>query len=215
MSRYEEYYAKLILEQYFPEKYKNLLARDQPDLWDLDNNVGIEVTSCVPEEERRAISIACEIRDSDNETKKAELIDKLEKGYRYSEYGLEHPMKILQCSGSEHCNIKETWCNAFLLSVDKKIKKLNSGNYYEMSEYNLYVYSELLIEDWMPEKLMKEIDCLNCKDKKFSYIYLVALGYLYVFDLPQHKCKKYDLDERIYGLGDKALKLAEGGEENE
>ena len=215
MSKYEEYCAKLMLEQFCHEKYKNLLVRDKPDLWDLDNNVGIEVTSCIPEEERKAISIACEIRDSDNETKKAELIDKLEKGYRYSEYGLEHPMKILHWSGSEHPNIKETWCNAFFLSVDKKIKKLNSGNYREMAEYNLYVNSELFIEDWMPEKLIKEIDCLNCKDKKFSYVYLVALGYLYVFDLLQHKCEKYDLDERIDGLGNKALKLAEEGEKNE
>lgn len=213
--RYDECYAKLVLEKLFPEKYKNLKISDRPDLRDLDNNIGIEVTSCVPEEDIKAIKIYDIIRHSNDDERKIRLENWLvERNYIYSEYCLEHPMKSWHWSGLEYPNIKDTCCKLFLLSVNNKITKLNSGIYEELDEYELYVYSEIFIEDWMPKLLMKELSLYNSKPKKFRYIYLLDLKELYVFDMPNQEIKIQERDERIYGLGYKAEVLSKEGDLN-
>ena len=58
---YDECYAKLILEKFFPNKYENLQLSDKPDLRDLKHNIGIEVTSAIPKEEQEALNLAAMI----------------------------------------------------------------------------------------------------------------------------------------------------------
>ena len=46
---YDECYAKIVLEKFFPDQYENLQISDKPDLRDISNNIGIEVTSAIPQ----------------------------------------------------------------------------------------------------------------------------------------------------------------------
>ena len=38
---YDECYAKIVLEKFFPDQYENLQISDKPDLRDISNNIGI------------------------------------------------------------------------------------------------------------------------------------------------------------------------------
>ena len=53
---YDECYAKIILEMFFPAKYQDLQISDRPDLRTKDGNIGIEVTSAIPQEEQEALA---------------------------------------------------------------------------------------------------------------------------------------------------------------
>lgn len=44
---YNECYAKIVLEKFFPDEYKNLHISDRPDLRTEDGNIGIEVISAI------------------------------------------------------------------------------------------------------------------------------------------------------------------------
>lgn len=55
-KRFDEYFAKVILESCFPEKFSNLQIADTPDLR-YGNCIGIEVTNCIPNEVAEAFSL--------------------------------------------------------------------------------------------------------------------------------------------------------------
>lgn len=46
-KRFDEYFAKVVLEKCFPEKFTDLQISDKPDLR-CGNTIGIEVTNCMP-----------------------------------------------------------------------------------------------------------------------------------------------------------------------
>lgn len=48
--KYDECFAKIVLEEFFPNKYKNLIIKDKPDLVDESSNIGIEVVNAIPVE---------------------------------------------------------------------------------------------------------------------------------------------------------------------
>ena len=50
--RWEECYAKLILERIFPERFGALTISDKPDLQNLTLDVGIEVTTAESKAEK-------------------------------------------------------------------------------------------------------------------------------------------------------------------
>lgn len=75
---YDECYAKIVLEKFFPDRYSELQLRDKPDLQDLSHSVGVEVTTIIPKSEQEAISIFIKLPYVDEEEKN-KLIAHLEK----------------------------------------------------------------------------------------------------------------------------------------
>ena len=58
VTKWEEIYAKLILEFYFPDHFNNLdYAKEKPDLRNEITSIGIEVTSSMDKTERTLDSI--------------------------------------------------------------------------------------------------------------------------------------------------------------
>lgn len=49
-KRFNEYFAKVILENCFPNKFQNIEVSDKPDLRYNVNEIGIEVAYCMPNE---------------------------------------------------------------------------------------------------------------------------------------------------------------------
>ena len=49
-KRFNEYFAKVILENCFPNKFQNIEVSDKPDLRYNGNKIGIEVAYCMPKE---------------------------------------------------------------------------------------------------------------------------------------------------------------------
>lgn len=212
---YDECYAKIILEKFFPAKYQNLQISDRPDLRTKDGNIGIEVTSVIPQEEQEALALACEIPyiDEENQEKRIEYLKK--KGYKYTKYGMSHPSRSYGWIGFNYSDIEQTFCSDFIHAVEEKIKKLNSGNYDLLSEYDLFVQSELYIEEWMQQKLIDKLCQLSIQQYNYKFIYLLALNGLFVFDVSTHKYSMKETGEKLWGLGTEARDMVEKGEINE
>ena len=84
--KYEECLAKIVLEKLFPNRYTTLEIADKPDLRDLRHNIGIEVTSSDPVEEREALRLWSTTNYMDESENKERNIKRLEQlGVKYTE----------------------------------------------------------------------------------------------------------------------------------
>lgn len=168
---YDECYAKIVLEKFFPEKYIDLKIADKPDLRDESNNIGIEVTSAIPQNDQEAASLACEIPYL-GEIKKNKRISYLKtKGYDYTDYGMFGTSRSFAWTGIGYPDIDKTHCKYFLSAVKNKIRKLNNSGYAQMGRYDLFVNSELFIENWMPD--IKNLGFVQ-SGAKALYFYLLT-----------------------------------------
>lgn len=212
---YDECYAKIVLEKFFPDRYVDLLLNDKPDLRDTSNGIGIEVTSAIPQGEQEAMSLACEIPylEKKQQDKRITYLKKV--GYNYTKYGMTGPGMSYAWTGLDYPNIRNTWCKCFLSAVEAKIKKLNNGGYAQMLRYDLFVNSELFIDDWMPDELLKVLITYSQQPLSYSFIYLLSLDGLFVFDLEKQKVLLVETGEKLYGLGMLARKMVEEGEEDD
>ena len=55
-KRFDEYFAKVVLEYCFPKRFTDLQIADKPDLR-CGNAIGIEVTNCMPKEAAEAFNL--------------------------------------------------------------------------------------------------------------------------------------------------------------
>lgn len=209
---YDECYAKLVLEKFFPEKYNSLKISDRPDLRDDMHNIGIEVTSAIPRQEQEALSLSSKIPFLPEKVQERRIEYLNKKGYRYTKYGMTHPGYGYSWTGCEIPPIEKTCCAEFLNAVLKKIDKLNSGNYESLSQYDLFVQSELLVEDWMGSKILERLISIFNGEKKYSTIYLLGVNGLFVFDVEKKTWEKLETDIKLYGLGLQARAMVEEGE---
>lgn len=212
---YDECYAKIVLEKFFPDRYENLQISDKPDLRDISNSIGIEVTSAIPQIEQEAMSLACEITylEKKQQDKRIAYLEKI--GYNYTQYGMTGPGMGYRWTGSDNPDIKSTWCKYFLSAVEAKIKKLNKGGYAQMLRYDLFVNSELHIDDWMKDELLKALITYSQHPRAYSFVYLLALNGLFAFDLNKQKVLLVETGEKLYELGMLARKMVEEGEEDD
>ena len=186
---YDECYAKIVLEKFYPDQYENLQISDKPDLRDISNNIGIEVTSAIPQSEQEAMALACEIPYLEKEKQDKRIAYLKKKGYNYTQYGMTGPGMGYAWTGLDYPDIRNTWCKYFLSAVETKMKKLNTGGYASMKRYDLFVNSELFIE--------------------------LSLDGLFVFNLEKQTVSPVETGEKLYGLGMLARKMVEEGEEDD
>lgn len=212
---YDECYAKIVLEKFFPDRYVDLLLDDKPDLRDTSNGIGIEVTSAIPQSEQEAMSLACEIPYLEKEKQDKRIAYLKKKGYNYTKYGMTGPGMSYAWTGLGYPAIDKTYCNYFLSAVETKIDKLNGGGYAKMARYDLFVNSELFIDDWMPDELLKVLIKYSLQNVRYSFVYLLALNGLFVFDLEKPKVLLVETGKKLYGLGMLARKMVEEGEEDD
>lgn len=205
--RYDECFAKVVLETFFPEKYSSLVIDDKPDLIDIFNEVGIEVTSAVPEATYEAIAIARRIPSLDEKGQRERIAYLQSNGFKYSPYGLTHPARSYFWWGPGYPAIEDTPCKILLDTVIRKINTLNRGEYMSLKRYNLYVYSDLCIDDWMFNALSEKLEAINKTPLHYSVIYLLAIREMVVFDIDHHEFQRIATGEKLYGIGEKACAL--------
>lgn len=209
---YDECYAKIVLETFFPERFVNLRIEDKPDLRCPDRSHGIEVTNAMPREEQEALRIGAMIPYVDSEQQEQKKAYLRSRGYDYTDYGMRHPQYIEPWFGIGNPPLKETnakWC---LAAFETKVKKLNSGNYAPLKQYDLFVYSEFLVKEWMQEQLLKELQAKNNGNVKYTCVYLLALDGIYAFDLTCRSVDKKETGKMLWGLPEAARRMVEEGE---
>ncbi len=212
---YDECYAKLVLEHFFPNNYCNLTLSDRPDLRDTEHNIGIEVTSAIPQKEQEAVMLACEIPflPEKDQQRRIEYLKK--NGYNYTRYYMSHPGRSYSWAGLGLPPIERTFCSDFFHAVSNKTGKLNQGKYAILEQYNLFVQSELYVEDWMPPKILEWLAAASNKEKKYSVIYLLSLNGLFWFNIERQIWGVLDTKNQLFNLAIQARTMVEEGENDE
>lgn len=210
---YDECYAKLVLEKFFPDEYKNLELSDRPDLRDTARNIGIEVTSAYPPHMQEALFIGADIPYRSEEEKKKGLNQLGKLGYEYTQYGMFSPSFSYTWAGNTYPDIEKALCAPIIKVVKKKLDKLNAGGYDELQQYNLFIQTEPSIDEWMPPKIMERLLTLSNREKRYAVIYMLAITDLLIFDIKSQTWTRLKTGTKLYGLGDQARAMVEEGEE--
>lgn len=165
---YYECLAKIVLEETFPDEFSNLLLRDKPDIQDIKNSVGIEVTKAETRESEEAESLYSRLPfvASSNREKIIERIEQLGSNYNNG---------VLSESGYDDFNLINN-------AINRKIQTLLKGEYRKLNQYRLFVFSSIYASD---EMMQDELDYLkeNNTVQLLKMIYVYTPGYLYRLDL--------------------------------
>lgn len=167
---YWECYAKILLENYFPQTFQGLSVEDKPDLQSCDGAKGIEVTRAIEEKQIEAESLYVDIcyGRTRNEEKAIEKIEK---------HGAKYKAGILTSEGKDSFIL-------ILNSLERKLKTINKGQYRQCSEYYLFIHSEIYADTKMKEQALQQMLALSQKYKLFfSKIYVSVPEEIYIFDI--------------------------------
>jgi hypothetical protein len=166
---YYECYAKIVLEEMFPERFSDLVILDKPDLQNAQLNIGVEVTSSINPKQKEAEELYVKWHCQGNEGKK-----KIER-------------QIEKCGGKlingvlsgipSHDDFGRIYAQ-----LNNKIEKI--GEYKSFSKQYLFIFSDIYATSTMREKALEEMHHIyTCASPKFDGIYVLVPGALYVFDL--------------------------------
>ena len=182
-KNFDEYFAKVVLEFCFPEKYSKLQVLDKPDLQS-GQDVGIEVTNCMPKEVAEAFNLWHRVAKQGDQTP-PRILERLQ---QLDMVQLENG-KLIWNQGTYTENIENSPLRTFIDAVASKVEKLNSpsANYADLKSYELFVNSALDIDTGDLKTILAILEKLkevNTKSKKCDMVYLIAINKtMFVFDL--------------------------------
>lgn len=194
-KRFNEYFAKVILENCFPNKFQNIEVSDKPDLRYNENEIGIEVAYCMPKDVVEAFNCI-------ERYEKAEDIPEttLKKAKRAGVTIDEQGVLWNQDSYADNMVIEKTPIRYFLDMVRQKVERLNSktAGYAEMKSYELFINSPITMPDWLKGETFQSLKNINNREKQYDTIYLfLSEPKLLVFNLKENKCDELLLIEAI------------------
>lgn len=185
-KRFNEYFAKVILENCFPNKFQNIEVSDKPDLRYNENEIGIEVAYCMPKDVVEAFNCI-------ERYEKAEDIPEttLKKAKRAGVTIDEQGVVWNQGSYADTLDIEETPIRFFLNTVRQKVDRLNSNSadYFEMQSYELFINSSLTIPNWFKLSTLQSLQNINKGIRKYDTVYLL---------LSDPKLIKFNLKDETY-----------------
>lgn len=184
-KQFNEYFAKVILENCFPNKFQNIEVSDKPDLRYNENEIGIEVAYCMPKDVAEAFNCikryeqAADIPETTLKKSKRAGITIDEQGVLWN-----------QDSYADNMAIEKTPIRYFLDMVRQKVERLNSktADYTEMGSYELFINSPITIPDWFKREIFQTLKNINNREKQYDTIYLLlSEPKLLVFNLKENK----------------------------
>lgn len=208
--KYQECYAKILLEKYITKFNGGLGIQDRPDLFSKELNIGIEVTDIMSKEKKEAIKLWYTMPYV---TKEKQILHKA----RMEKLGYPYQEGVMVWSSPDCNNGLDSEQFQYLYSaLDKKLKKLNKGLYDSSYRIECLFFTELLMafEEYIPlGTRLQEIQ--NKYERKFASIYIVDVGYIYEYDFINHKGKKYYYQESNYSIAVNSRKMVIEAENND
>lgn len=205
MGRFNEYFAKIILENCFPNKFQNIEVSDKPDLRYNGNKIGIEVAYCMPNDVAEAFY--CIERYEKAEDIPEKTLKKARKaGITVDEQGVLWN----QDSYGDNIAIEKTPIRYFLDMVRQKVERLNSENadYADMKSYELFINSPITMPNWFKRETFQVLKNINNRKKQYDTIYLLlSEPKLLVFNLKENKYDELLLLTWRDKFAEKALEL--------
>lgn len=184
-KRFNEYFAKVILENCFPNKFQNVEISDKPDLRYNEDEIGIEVAYCTPKEVVEAFNCIDRYEKAEDIPEKT-----LEKAKRAGVTIDERGVLWSQDSYGDNMAIEKTPIRYFLDMVRKKVERLNSENadYADMKSYELFINSPITMPNWFKRETFQVLKNINNRKKQYDTIYLLlSEPKLLVFNLKENK----------------------------
>lgn len=166
---YYECYAKIVIEEMFPDQFSDLAIPDKPDLQNEKLNIGIEVTSSenASQKEVEALYIKWYYQSNDEKEKTREQIENC---------GAKLINGVL-AGISDQDNF-----NRIYDTLNIKVKKLRE--YKSFGKQYLFAFSTIYATSAMREEALSEMQRIcNSASPKFNGIYVLVPGAIYVFDL--------------------------------
>ncbi len=204
-KRFNEYFAKVILENCFPNKFQNIEVSDKPDLRYNGNKIGIEVAYCMPNDVAEAFY--CIERYEKAEDIPEKTLKKARKaGITVNEQGVLWN----QDSYGDNIAIEKTPIRYFLDMVRQKVERLNSKNadYADMKSYELFINSPITMPNWFKRETFQVLKNINNRKKQYDTIYLLlSEPKLLVFNLKENKYDELLLLTWRDKFAEKALEL--------
>ena len=185
MGRFNEYFAKIILENCFPNKFQNIEVSDKPDLRYNGNEIGIEVAYCMPNDVAEAFYCIERYEKAEDIPEKT-----LKKSKRAGVMIDEQSVWWDQGSYADNMAIDKTPIRYFLDMVRQKVERLNSktADYAEMKSYELFITSPIVIPNWFKREVFQVLKNINDREKQYDTIYLLLIKpELLVFNLKENK----------------------------
>lgn len=205
-KRFNEYFAKVILENCFPNKFQNIEASDKPDLRYNGNEIGIEVAYCMPKEVVEAFNCI------DRYKQAADIPGKtLKKAKRAGVTIDEQGVLWNQDSYADNMAIDKTPIRYFLDMFRQKVERLNSktAGYAEMKSYELFINSPITMPDWFKIETFQTLKNINNREKQYDTIYLLlSEPKLLIFNLKNGVVSESLLIGAIDKFAGKAVELA-------
>lgn len=200
--KWEECFAKIMLEYVFPNDFYDLVISDKPDLQSEKLNIGVEITSAVMKDDFELDRLYSDLeygltRNKERVNEKINLL-----GGSVSEGILMHPIRYRDLSQIEKCI-----CN--------KMEKLNNSQYKKFASNYLFITDQnLILENECSDLLNNYINIQKNCQVKFQKIFIYLYGgKLYEFDLIRKKFNIYDFSRNEpYEIGMNARKMVEDKE---
>ncbi len=209
-KRFNEYFAKVMLENCFPNKFQNIEVSDKPDLRYNGNEIGIEVAYCMPKDVAEAFN--CIDRYEKAEDIPEKTLKKAKKaGVTIDEQGFLWN----QDSYADNMAIEKTPIHYFLDIVRQKVERLNSktAGYAEMKSYELFINSPITMPDWFKRETFQTLKNINNREKQYDTIYLLlSEPKLLIFNLKNGVVSESLLIGAIDKFAGKAVELTKRGE---
>ena len=185
-KQFDEYFAKVVLEKCFSEKFNDLQISDKPDLRH-GNEIGIEVTNCIPKEVVEAFNLWHRVEKQGEQTP-PRILERLEQ--LKDIVHLEGNSLIWEQGSYVDDDMDNSPIKTFINAVKNKVERLNNvnANYAEMKSYELFVNSFIDISTFNQiYALLARVKTLNDKPKKFDNVYLITSNQkLLVFDVAKN-----------------------------
>lgn len=192
---WEECYAKVVLEEFFKEKFKDLNIKDKPDLQNEVLSIGIECTVSIDKESIEAENLYSELTygKSKNPDKCKERIKRL--GGNITEYSMFESRTV---------SLK-----SILGAVKTKLKKLNGKGYKIFEKNYLLIRDCIYIPNQQIQRLQYSIGIIQSKyPVEFDKIYILLNSKLIELNMIDYtnKCIEFDSNTQ-YELAEKARNI--------
>ena len=202
--RYEECYAKILLERVYPEMYTDLSILDKPDLQNDVLQVGVEVTSAVPSSLREAKACWIKANNTNDKKIKSKYVKRMEQlGYTYTG-GMQNWLKE---------DIDQLYEETSLVDLEtlirSKIEKIDRGGYKEFKNMDIYIdamFSFFSINDDELFELMKNVNVGKYHFRKII-INVIEDNEIVMIDTDEEKYSVTSYDSRQYEYALAALDM--------
>lgn len=204
-TKYYEKRAQLTLLQCFDNIYsRNLIMLDKPDIFDNDNNFGIEVTKALSKKESEIIGLFAQYKDKKPGEMPLKTIEYLEK----LGANISIPNNKFYSCTTFNWDLKKSIEVSLENAFKEKIKKLNNGNYAIREKYDLYIFSPSfgVCDLSAVQNFLSNAYSIQENSKlKFRYIYIDDESTIYQCDMTTNKIIPF-INDKVHQICEDAKK---------